>query len=305
MNRPDFFIVGAPKCGTTAMARYLSQHPDVFVSPVKEAHFFATDFRYSAKYPRLDQQQYLAPFAGAGACRRSGEASVFHLYSQVAAERIERFAPGADIIIMLRDPVDMLQSFHRQLVFDCDEEIDDLEQALAAEHDRKRQSGGPPHVAVAEMRYYRDVVSVSRQVERFLEVFGRARVHVTLYDDLGRDTAAAYADTLRFLGVSDAFAPSFDVVNPHKRLRSPALGRLLKTRLQYMAPSTRAAVRAILPDRLRHGLFQTLTRWNTRVEPRPSISPRMQERLCAELRPEVDRLEQLIGRDLRAWCRMP
>src|SRR5882672_1680365 len=115
MRKPDCFIVGAPRCGTTAMYTYLGQHPEIFMSARKEPHFFGTDLSSPALV--RDEQQYLSLFAKAQNEKRAGEASVFYLYSQRAAREIHAFCPSARIIIMLRNPVEMMYSLHsRHLV---------------------------------------------------------------------------------------------------------------------------------------------------------------------------------------------
>ena len=92
MKRPDFFIVGAPKGGTTAMNNYLRQHPQIFMSPRKEAHHFGADL-YAPHWAR-DEAAYLALFAGAGDEKRIGEASVWYLLSQHAAGEKDREPSG-------------------------------------------------------------------------------------------------------------------------------------------------------------------------------------------------------------------
>src|SRR3972149_11450918 len=111
MKIPNFFIVGAPKCGTTAMYTYLKQHPEVFMSDLKELHFFGTD-HHRINYTPYTKEQYLSFFDGAGDKRRIGEASTSYLYSERAAVEIKEFNPFARIIIMLRNPVDVMYAYH-------------------------------------------------------------------------------------------------------------------------------------------------------------------------------------------------
>ncbi|MFQ5570582.1 MAG: sulfotransferase, partial [Rhodothermales bacterium] len=112
MCRPDFFIVGAPKCGTTAMFRYLQEHPEIYL-PKKEFHHFGSDLRPPNYQGRnRDRAVYLSLFAGVTTEKRIGEASVWYLYSKKAAREIKAFAPEADVIIMLRNPVEMMYSLY-------------------------------------------------------------------------------------------------------------------------------------------------------------------------------------------------
>ena len=132
--KPNFFIVGAPKCGTSALYEYLGAHPEIFMSPYKEPHFFGSDLQQRW---RPTKSQYFSCFAKARDEKRVGEASVHYLYSKCAAAEIKEFCPEARIIIMLRDPVEMLYSLHSQSIFSGNEVINDFEEALEAEADRK------------------------------------------------------------------------------------------------------------------------------------------------------------------------
>src|SRR5258706_10449866 len=110
INNPDFFIVGAPKCGTTAMNDYLGQHPDIYMAP-KELHYFGADLKIKDK---ISESAYLQYFKNAGNKKILGEASVWYLFSGTAAKEIKNFSPDAKILIMLRNPVEVVYSLHSQ-----------------------------------------------------------------------------------------------------------------------------------------------------------------------------------------------
>src|SRR5215469_17477012 len=110
MARPSIFIVGAPKCGTTALYTYLKAHPDVFMSPLKEPQFFAEDLLGNRRNV-CNWESYLALFAATGR-RRAGEASAVYLGSPSAATKIKHFSPAAQIVIMLRNPVEVMHAEH-------------------------------------------------------------------------------------------------------------------------------------------------------------------------------------------------
>src|ERR1700686_4114710 len=174
MRKPDFFMVGAPKCGTTALYRCLQAHPDIFVPERKEPHHFGTDL-YSPTYVR-NLDEYLSLFAGAEEKKRVGEASVWYLYSKCAAAEIRAFHPHASVIMMLRNPVDMLYSLHSQHLYNGTEEIVDFADALSAEADRKKGRRLPEGVPAVERLFYREVAKYRDQVGRYLRAFGSANV---------------------------------------------------------------------------------------------------------------------------------
>jgi len=293
--RPDFFIVGAPKCGTTAMARYLGEHPQIFMPVAKELHYFGSDLDYRRRRPT--PAEYLAAFSRAKGARRVGEASVGYLYSERAPAEILEFSPGAEVLIMLRDPVAMIQSQHAQELFMGQEEIADLAEALAAEPDRAAGRRLPPGCTAPYLLRYRWIAAYADHVERYLTAFGRERVHVTLFDDFRTDTAAAYADVVRFLGCDPGFVPEFPVVNPRKSARSKRLQRIVRDPPNLL----RFATRRLLPLGMRVRTRNLLYRLNTGAASKGMMEAELAARLRHEFAPGVRRLGELIGRDLGAW----
>jgi hypothetical protein len=279
-ERPSFFIVGAPKCGTTSMYHYLEQHPQVFLPRQKELNYFADDL-----FPDyISQRDYMALFAGAGDAVAVGEASVWYLFSSNAARNIHAFDPAARIIVMLRDPVEMLYSKHSQHYFQGMEQEADFARALFR------------NPAPTPLLDYRAIGRFTHQVARYLELFGPEQVHVILYQDLKADPAAVYRDTLAFLGVDAGFVPDFAVHNANKLPRNAMLRRL-----SQLPPALLQPLRRLLPFRLRRRLIETVIGWNARYAPRPRLDAGLASRLRAELAPDVRELAGLIGRDLSDW----
>ena len=188
---PDFYLVGAPKCGTTAYYEFLRQHPEIFLPRTKELLRFGSDLSYPT---RLSESDFLAHFSDRRDEQRVGTAHTAYLQSTRAAEEIKVHRPDADIVVMLRNPVDMVPSWHSELLYETIEDIEDLESALDAEEARRRgeqipRSAGNSYV---ESLYYSEVAAFSEQVKRYFDVFGRSRVHVIIHDDLRADPAATY-----------------------------------------------------------------------------------------------------------------
>ena len=303
MRKPDFFIVGAPKCGTTAMDNYLRQHPEVFMALEKESHFFASDF-HRPEWRFEKEEDYLSLFSSACDERVLGESSVGYLYSEVAAERIKAFNPQARIIIMLRNPVDLIYSFHSELLFQGFEEIESFEEALALESKRRQGLCMPQARFIARpLLLYRELGKFTSHVERFFELFNRRNVHVVIFDEFKKDTARAYREVCTFLGVNTDFQPNWrpgqGIINSNKRIRHQSLSRFLKN------PERKALgyVKALLPQPLRRSIARQLWSFNVKFEPRPAMSVELKKSLSAEFAPDVERLSQLLGRDLTHWSR--
>lgn len=297
MKKPDFFIVGAPKCGTTAMNHYLGQHPEIFIPDLKELHFFGSDLKFNRHRP--NREEYLALFQEAGREKRVGEASVWYLYSKEAAEEIKEFCPTADIIIMLRNPVDMLYSLHSQMLYTGNEDIADFEVALEAEEDRKQGLRIPSTALFVPGLFYRETVEYSRQVERYLNVFGREHVHVIIFDDFRKYADDLLKKTFQFLGVNPDFQPDLRIVNANKQIRSRKLQRFLNSPPQV----TRRFGRAFATTKVRQRILKGLKSYNTNYESRYSMDPQLRRRLQAEFAPEVEELSRLLDLDLRYWLK--
>ena len=135
MPRPDFFVVGAFKSGSTALYEQLRRHPQIFMPFHKEPLYFGDDL--TRRYGRMTEADYLRLFKDAKPRQRVGEASTWYLYSTSAAREIKDFSPDAQILVVLRNPVDVMYAQHNQLIFNVIEDIPDFAEALAAEPDRR------------------------------------------------------------------------------------------------------------------------------------------------------------------------
>lgn len=301
---PDFFIVGAPKCGTTAMAQYLAAHPDVFMCPKKEMHVFGSDMHFGRSFYRRNLKAYLAEFRARSGQRRAGEASVLYLFSKRAAAEIKAFNPQARVIIMLREPAEMVHSLYYQLRFAGQEHLPTFAEAWAAQPERRTGRRIPRQCVSPKVLIYREIASYTEQVRRYFEVFGRERVQIIIYDDLAADAAAVYRATLAFLDVDPTSGKAgLKVVNGNKRPKNAALRAMLSE------PLVRRTVLA-LARRLPRPVFTALGKaelrlWelNAHYERRPPLAAGLAAELKREFAPEVEQLSALLGRDLTHWSR--
>jgi len=292
MITPDFFIVGAPKCGTSALHDFLGQHPDIFVPEEKELLLFATDLSYPSW---LTPKEFEAHFTARKAESRAGTAQVSYMQSRLAAAEIKAARPDADIIVMVRDPVELVHSWHGELLFEVIEDLDDFADALAAEPERRQGRHIPQGArnAYVESLFYSDVGALSDQLARYLDVFDRDRVHVIVHDDLVADAQLVCRGVYEFLGVDPSFVPSIREVNGSKTVRSRRLQRL------YYASHSRShrVAKRLVPSALRRRLLTQ----NTVDRRRPAIDPQVRDRLRELFRPQVLGLSAQLGRDLSAW----
>lgn len=192
--KPSFFIIGAPKCGTTSLTDWLSQHPAIHI-PMKEIHFFNTDHR---RRVMRSLAQYEALFTEPN--KLSGDSSVWYLYSQEAVPNILNYNPLAKFIVCLRDPVEMAFSLHRQLVFNGDEDAPDLRTAMALEP--ARRAGANVKCYERSHLCYSSVCALGEQMNRLLS--HTQNVHSVYLEDMKRDPQRTYKGVLDFLGLPHA-----------------------------------------------------------------------------------------------------
>lgn len=289
MHKPNLFIVGAPKCGTTSMYQYLKQHPQIYMADVKEPHYFSSD----VMLPRVirDEDMYMSLFSSVQREFIVGEASASYLYSELAARKIKDFSPDAYIIIILRNPVDMIYSLHSQRVYSGIEEEADFETALLFEHDRRM---GKRHIKDDFFRYL-SIGQFSQQVRRYLDAFGNDKVRVIIFDDFVRDTEDIHQNVLNFLGVDPEFMPSFSRANVNKEARLRALS-LVTHKLKPRKGATLHPIRS--------PLVKILKKINTRKIPRKSLDPNIRVQLQKEFAPDIVKLSEILGRDLNYWSRI-
>ena len=296
VKRPDFFIVGAPKCGTTALYTYLRAHPKIFMPALKEPQYFAEDI-LGQKRNVCTGEDYLALFDAASNERRIGEASTAYLGSALAAKKINAFDPAAQIIVMVRNPVDMMYALHSHRCYEGEEEITDFETALEAdEMNIKLRGDGPKR---PNGLAYWQMASFSLQISTYFAEFGRDNVHVIVYEDFKADTRRVYKQTLDFLGVPTDFEPQFPVINPNCRVRSRAIQQFVRRPPKFL----RTVSHAILPLPARRLIGNHVRSLNEPAEPRPTMPAELRRRLLRDFGDEVEELGSLLNRDLSEWRR--
>jgi hypothetical protein len=303
---PDFFIVGHPKSGTTALYGMLNRHPQIYMS-ARELWFFATAPHAPAP-PRppgagrtpATLEEYLSLFDGATAKQLIGDYSTSYLVSHFAASRIAEMQPAARIIAILREPVSFLHSLHLQLLQNHVETEKDLRRAIGFEHDRREGRHLPRNAYWLEATQYSEHVRYVEQLRRYHALLGGEQILVLIYDDYRSDNEATLRRIQRFLGVDDTQPIEPRDANPTVRVRSQRLHELVHaaaTGEGALPRAARSAVKALTPRQLSR---ESAVRIRNRIllaNPRPP-----DESLTIELRqrfkPEVVALSEYLDRDL-------
>jgi hypothetical protein len=300
VRRPNLFIVGAPKCGTSSLHNYLGQHPEIFMTQTtKEPAFFCPELRVNEYRRPRSEGAYLKLFAGARDEKYLGESTTWHLYSREAAQRIRQYDGEARIIIMLRSPVEAMYSLHGQFIFSCNEDILDFSAALEAEADRRQGRRLPSTATSPDGLQYTRVFTYTEQVRRYFDAFGREQVRVIIFDDFIRDTPGEYRKTLEFLGVDPTFQAALEVVNAAKPV-ALGINRFLARR-----PRLRSAIHCLVPASVQRKVIDTLPQFASTIDRPTKLDPELKRRLQPMFRQDIEQLSQLLGRDLTHWCKPP
>jgi hypothetical protein len=299
MTMPNFLMIGGAKAGTSSLYAYLRQHPDVFLSEVRECDFFVLEGgtpRYSGPGDHIALRryvttldQYQALFEGASGRRAVGESSDLYLDGDGAAERIRRHLPEARLIVILRNPVERAYSQFKHLVRDGRETLPTFEQALAAEEQRAA-NGWHPIWHLAGRGFY------AGQLQKYLDLFPREQLSIHLYDDFVADPPKVMRALFEFLGVDPAFPVDMSLkYNVSGTPRSQLLHSFLAQPL-----AVKDVFKPLLPAPFRHRVRAKLMNRNI-VPDRSRMSKATRRALTARFREDVLRLEALIGRDLGPW----
>ncbi len=300
-KRPNLFIVGAPKCGTSALYTYLRSHPEIFMPVVKEPHYFCSDFPALRRFPTSNV--YLSLFDAARPEHTIiGEATSRYLYSQQAIRSIRELEPQAKFIAMLRNPVDLAHSLHGQLLYQFWEDEPDFERAWNLQAARRIGQYVPSSCPAATELLYGEVAQLGNQVQRLFKQVPRRQICLIFYDDFRADTAAVYQKVLRFLGVATDNRRDFPAVNAHKGYHWQQLARVLVD-----PPFPLSTVKSGLKRTF--GWQETsFGRWVygrlTKPQQREPMSPALRSQLVDFFYDDIRLLERLTGNDLSSWYSM-
>jgi len=299
MSKPNFFIVGAPKCGTTSLSEYLRSHPKIFVSTPKELNYFRDG--YIGQYRHAETlDEYLEFFKDCSSeCLAVGEASPVYLSSPAALKNIREFDENAKIIIMLRNPVDLAYSLHSTLRVVFFEDEPDFEKAWRLQDSRKKGENMPKTCPNPFILQYSDLCHLGNQVEEAFKIFPREQILLIVFDDLMASTQNVYENVLSFLGVPSDGRTQFNRANESKRVKRWWLGYLYA-----LVRETEPLNSVITWIKKSLGLkdlgIRALTRKVVPVK-RPPLRPEFRAELVSVFREDVDKLSRIIGRDLSHW----
>jgi hypothetical protein len=304
------FLVGAPRCGTTALSRYLRKHPRICFSVPKEPHYLT----YAPEIPLEElRRSYLATYFPHRAPQHAliAEGSVSTLYSDLALQRALALDPDARFLAMVRNPMELVPSYHQRLLHVLDEDEQDFATAWRLQAARARGERVPRRCRDPQVLQYAVIGRLGERIERLFELVGRERCLVIVHDDFRSETAKVYDQVLTFLGLEHDGRSVFPRRLESRTFRSFALQRLL---MRPPLPLANAVLRAKVRKekaktaagrrRKKPWLKRARSRllaWNSIPSPPRPLPAALRDELRESFSGDVARLGRLLGRDLSSW----
>ena len=297
-KKPNLFIIGAPKCGTTAWYEYLRRHPEISFSEKKEPHYFSKDFP-DFRWAKTEQE-YLDLFRDLPDTQYVGEASVMYLYSKVAIQNVFNFNPDAKILIFVRSYEKFFQSYHSQIFMMHDESVEDLREAWRLQQDRARGEFIPSNCRDSAFLQYKEVGKFGDQIERVLKTFPREQVKITVFEDWVSDPKKTYAEFMDFLGLENDGFNDFRQVNVKRKNRSHWLDQFI-----HRPPEIVLALASLfkkITGKKRLGLGKKVRKLNqTSFDKHRDLPPDLADEILDWFSDDRAKLERLLGRTIETW----
>ena len=296
IQTPNLFVVGAARCGTTSLHRYLAEHPEIFVPERKELSYFGVgdtgeDFGgpdgalVSGKLPR-SLSEYLSYFRGCTDEKIQVDVSPWYLYSSLAAERIRESCPKSKIIAILRNPIDRAYSHYRLMAKLGMEKHERFWDAVAAEQERKTQRW-------TFGWYYSEVGLYGKQLSRYFAHFAPEQIKIIFFEEFIRDTKSVMGDIYRFLGVREIHPDTYPIYNEAVLPKSRSV-KLLLEKGGYLGRLARPIVR----ERLRRRIRAVIEEFNAADK---SLDFWARSRMSMNYKEDKKILESLIGSRILVW----
>ncbi|MFB6226472.1 MAG: sulfotransferase [Candidatus Paceibacteria bacterium] len=266
-KEPKFFIIGHPRSGTTSLYEMLKKHPNVFMPEDKEPHFFCKDVNQKISL----KKEYLELFSNARGEKAIGEATADYLRSSVSAREIKKFSPNAKIIMILREPVELLRALYQKNIEAGKESISSISEKIFDQD-------------------YIEITEYSKQIRRYLDNFPKENIKIIIYDDYKNHNKKTLKGIFEFLGVDKNFVPKKETINNSRFNRFGKLNLILKSQ-------TSVKIRKFLRDSLPKTIIrplQEIYRNAIYKKGKIEIPEKTKKELKKKLKPEVEKINDLL-----------
>ena len=290
--KPSFFIIGAPKCGTTSLYRYLTLHPNIIMSKPKEPHYFSDDInngriselgKYLNCFNHVDEKEEI---------KAIGEASTLYLYSKIAIKNILSFNKNARFIVMLRNPIDIVYTYHQVAMKVFGETQSNFINAWNLQGKRIKGYKVPAACPDKKLLAYGEIAKLGKQVKRLLSFVDREKIFFLLFDDFINSTEKEHLSILRFLNVDPIALKTYKKYNKTKLLRNSSLTAMTN---RLVGIKNKIGFSNSL------GIAGKIHKLNTTEGSFPAIDKELMSDIGQFFAHDLDLLSSLIKRNLSDW----
>jgi hypothetical protein len=292
---PNLFIVGAPKSGTTAMARHLMSHTEIYTPLQKEFTFFGKDLVRYAEF--VNEKSYLDWYKDWKFEPYALDASPTYLYSMTAPYEFLEKSPDSKIIIMLRNPIEVAYSMYFEALLSGREDQVSFESAWSLEQKRIKGQNIPKNARLEYTTRYQSLGMYSKHINHYIEVFGRKNVHIILFDDFKNDNKTCYEELLTFLNLPYIYPQEFKIHNPTTTARFTSITHFATSPPRWLGKLGGLFLSKSVRWQIRNFIKQK----NLKKIKKPDIAKATKEQLIEHYSEEIDKLSNLIGRNLSHW----
>ncbi len=318
-KHPNFFIIGFPKCGTTAMSHYLSGHPEVFVSPTKEIGYYSSDMKNCECediYFKGSHRDYLNFFRNVDLKKHKciGEATVNYIYSKIAVDNILKERSDAKFIVMIRNPVDACPSMFLQNLKITNKKLRpswyDFNEAWTCLREDNISSSISNNKSSHYWNKYDDLYKYSEYIRRLIDRVGRSNICFILFDDFIEDNQKQFSKVCQFLEIDDSIKINHTRMNDSyvligKPLLSPIFNVLKRTKhflnrnIFFMGRIASARWYTYLRDMLISLCFSKDS--SQSVLDKKKVTLQIKKEILSNYSEDIMYVEKLLGRDLAHW----
>lgn len=290
MKKPNTFLIGGPKCGTTSLYWYLRSHPSVFAPANKEPHYFSNDLRHGQVAKLVD---YETLYADAKKDTKIViDASVYYLYSRVAVANILEYCAAPKFIVMIRNPIEMAHALFAEERYAGHEDIDDFRTAWEAQEERRLGRRIPKGCREPKMLLYGDVCALGRQLSALAARVDLSNIHFVFLEDIASGYERVAMNICQFLDIEYLPELSFEKKNVRKSVRSRMILDVLKRANR---------IKNLLGIKLNTGWYGRLHQLNTKSEQHRSPDPDTRKSMIEYFSDDVRLLETITQRNLASW----
>jgi len=297
MKPPNFFIIGAPKSGTTSLYNYLCTHPNIFMSEIKGPHFFATDLNNSRLVKT--EKEYLDLFKPVKKHHLAiGEASVLYLYSREAIKNLYENYPKSKLIVLLRNPIDIIQSWHAEKLWSGTEITENIE--LAWKFAKVRRNNVESKYNDDAILDYPRIAMLGDQIQFLLNYFSKEQIKFIIFDELVKNTKEQYNDVIKFLELPFHNKDDFHIYNPYKEYKVKWIQNFLTHPPRLMIFILNIFKQLVGIKKI--NIIPKILKINTYHPHKPELKQTFKNKIIDDYYDDLQKLSKLLNKDfIKTW----